>query len=206
MNTRTLALLTALTTVAFCAAGCGPKQASSPTEAIRLMAEAVEEGDREQFVAQYDAEGKEKEALGATFGMMTTMQEFNEKMKDTYGDAFPAPSMKHFKPSDVEKAEVNVDGDTATVKVPGQAGEMKLVKKDGGWKIKPGAMLRDDLDQQIKHANASRKAIEAVMPLIGKEGETVQSIQAELGKARMKEMGVDPGNMPSGPELDTLVE
>jgi hypothetical protein len=202
MTTRTLAVIALLGLVAICAVGCGPKEASTPKEAAKLMAEAIENGDKDQYIAQYDATTEDqKEFMGASFDMAQAMLEFHKKMKDAYGDEYKGDMP--INTDDVDKADVKIDGDKATLKMPGQRTGMDLVKKDGAWKIDVGEKIAQDPEKGIKMMKAQVEAYESVMDDIGKEGETVDSIGKKLMQAQMKSMGM--GDMPE-PDMDRLPE
>ncbi|MFP4139311.1 MAG: hypothetical protein ACOCZU_00540 [Planctomycetota bacterium] len=201
MRTRTLAVIALLGLMAIATTGCGPKEASSPKEAAKLMAEAMEEGNKDQYLAQFEATEDQKKLLGAQFDMTQAMLEFHKKMKDAYGDEFKGDMEFGF--DQFEKAEVKTDGDTATLTVPGQGGEMNLVKKDGAWKIDVGGEIGENPEKGIKMIKAQIEAYESVMEDIGKEGETVDSISKKLKEARMKAMGM--GDMPE-PDMNRLPE
>ncbi len=199
MRTRTLAVTALLGLVALCAVGCGPKEASTPKEAAKLMAEAIESGDKDQYLAQFDATEDEKELLGAQFDMMSAMREYHKKMKDAYGEKHKGKM--DINTDEIDKADVKIDGDTAKLTVPGQMGAMDLVKKDGAWKVDLGDRLAKDQEKGIKMMKAQVEAFESVMDDIGKEGETVDSIGKKLMQAQMKAMGM--GDMPK-PDMNQL--
>jgi hypothetical protein len=129
------------------------------------------------------------------------MMEFHKAMKEAYGEKYKGKM--DIDTDEVEKAEVKIDGDKATLKMPDQRAGMDLVKKDGAWKIDPGEKLSKDPDKSIKMMKAQVEAYEAVMDDIGKEGETAESIGKKLMQAQMKAMGM--GEMPK-PEMPTLPE
>ncbi len=187
--------------VAIATTGCGPKEASTPKEAAKLMAEAMENGNKDQYLAQFDATEDEKKVIGAQFDMTQAMMAYHKKMKDAYGDKFKGNM--DINTDEIDKAEVKIDGDKATLKMPDQQAGMDLVKKDGAWKIDLGEKLGEDPDKAIKMMTAQVEAYEAVMDDIGKEGETVESIGKKLMQAQMKAMGM--GDMPT-PEMNRLPE
>ena len=199
MRTRTLAVIALLGLVAIATTGCGPKEASTPKEAAKLMAEAIENGDKDQYLAQFDATEDEKKLIGAQFDMTQAMLKFHKKMKDAYGDEYEGDM--DINTDEVDKADVKIDGDKATLKMPGQSGGMDLVKKDGAWKIDVGEKIAQNPEKGIKMMKAQVEAYESVMDDIGKEGETVDSIGKKLMQAQMKSMGM--GDMPE-PDMDRL--
>ncbi|MFP4053503.1 MAG: hypothetical protein ACLFV7_06540 [Phycisphaerae bacterium] len=193
--------------------GCGgAEKAESPKDAAKNFAESINEGDKEKFIGCFNAGENQQMILGAMFESLVAAKDFYAKMDAEYGEKSTTPDMM-LDPSVVDKAEVETDGDKAVLTMPGKKSLM-LVKKDGYWYIDVGSVAGPvsdkDAQQAVNIFEAQVSAFREVKPMIGEEGKSAQDVQAELNRkmqqATMKAMGMDPGEMPEMPDVNTVVE
>ncbi|GAF81376.1 unnamed protein product [marine sediment metagenome] len=88
----------------------------------------------------------------------------------------------------LEDFTFQVDGDTATAMEPGYLRPVRLVRKDGLWKIEPKSMLLStglETESQVKMFQLLTGAIADVSRKIGQAGYTAEKINQELSKAMM---------------------
>ncbi len=204
MKCKTMLAIIACLSVSL-SAGCS-KKASTPKEVLENMAEAMQDGDSEAFVACFDATEDQEKLLGATCEMMSAMIKFEEAMVKEYGEDAVKKSGSKSNFSDfkddkwLEDLEIKIDGDKATATKKGDKEPMNLVKKDGGWKIDAKDMADEkqmkDLDKALKMFEAMANVTKDATDKIGKDGYTAEKINKEMGEDMMKAM---MANMPKEP-------
>lgn len=185
------------------ASGCGPgeKTAKTPKEAVEHLAEAMDEGDADAFVACFHAKAEDKPVVRAMGDFTISLMEFQKELIDAYGEASqgstraggpgqmsqPFMNMK----SQLDKLEVKIEGDTATAAAPDGKGDPLTLKKVGGrWLIDLGDKLAGgkDREQMLKMMPKMTEAVDSVRAKIGEEGMTAEKINQQLGAAFMKVM------------------
>lgn len=144
---RTTGIVAALLTGAlFFCAGCSkkasaPPKVSTPRETLKNMQQAVLAGDEDAYLACFEASDEEKEVLRHLYDGMVTTLRFERAMTKAYGqDAVKMDDMKTAvrKMTDekwIEKITIEVNDKTATAQEKDQQTIIRLVKKDGEWKI-----------------------------------------------------------------------
>ena len=174
--------------------GCGDK-ADTPVQALENMRLAMLDGNKQAFLDCYDVSGKQAEVVSAFYDFTTAARKFDESMRKAYGDDAVTQAMIAAKDMSlendkwIEDATVQIDGDTATVTLKGQPQPMRLINKNGLWKIDATSMLGatapsgQDIEQQIKMFQALTKAVTDVQQKIGQPGYTAEKVSQELAKA-----------------------
>lgn len=99
--------------------------------------------------------------------------------------------------AELEKSEVKVDGDTATIvkkDQPEDKNPMKLVKKDGAWKVDLASLPKEGMDQLVKMAPAMSKVAAEVATEIkaGKYKDAKEAQQAMPQKMLAEMMKAGP--------------
>ena len=115
--------------------GCGGgNDEDEVRETVRTYLNAFADGDGERTCQQLTNEGRRGflDALAAQVPGLPTAS--CEEAVDALEDAGADISVLR----DVELTEVNVDGDTATVRAKGGTADAELVKTDDGWRIDGG--------------------------------------------------------------------
>jgi hypothetical protein len=170
-------------------------------------------GTEAQFLACFDATDEQVKHLKVLFGVMKAGKEFEAAAVAAYGEegakklSGGASSRSPIPTENVDKwvetLTVKVEGDQATVSSPDQPKPLSLVRKNGVWLIKPGAMTPPP-----EQAAASARMMKAVAGVydkmkarIGQEGVTVESLKAEMDAEMMKAMF---GGMPM-PRIPTTL-
>ena len=192
-------------------AGCGKDEGGSgsgtakvvppktPKDALMNMVNAIKASDKKAFMDAVNVSEDAAPVVEAMFETMAMMMDFGKAMEKEYGkDALPeggpAASAKMFD-FDESKLQVKVDGDTATATMPDQDDKVKLVKKDGKWKVDLSDQMPppDQRKQMIESLAVMKKAVAAARSKIGKEGYTaekvMQEFMAEMMKAMQQSMG-----------------
>jgi hypothetical protein len=112
---------------------------AGPGAAMKAFYRAMEAGDaaavRAMFFTTTDAE---KTLADADAAQLTAARALGEAAKDKFaatGDALSKGLPLRDEIAKLDSAEVTVDGDNATIKLPGQAKPLRLVKAAGAWKI-----------------------------------------------------------------------
>ncbi len=178
--------------MAMFAIGCGgggAKDAKTPKEACVNMTEAVETGDEALFLSAVHTE--DEEMAKAMFGQISAMYDYSKKFEAEYGKAPGKGGKKMPTSKDVaEKVKIKEDGDKAVATMPGQSGDMDLVKKDGVWKvdISKGTPTGAEKEKALKMSKTMADVVKEVTGKIGTEGYTAEKIEKELGAAMMKAM------------------
>lgn len=187
-------------------AGCS-KKASTPKEALKNMGEALREGDKDAFVACFDANEDQKKMLGAMCEFVDVTVKFEEAMIKAYGkDAVKGGKkspLDEFKDDKwLDEVEIKIDGDKAIATKKDEKKPLNLVKKDGAWLISAGDMIppdeMKDMDKALKMIGVMMKAVKDATGNIGKEGYTAERINQEIGAAMMKAIMENMGNQPPG--------
>jgi len=162
---------------------------------------ALRTGNKKAFVDCFDASAQQEEVLGALMEFISAMRAFREAMEEEYGaGAFAdSPAGMPMPGTDdeqwIEKAEIKVAGDTATVTAPGEKGALELVRKGGVWKLKTrnlgedvAAMGEADAGRAVRVFNGMAKAVRETTKKVGKAGYSAEKINQELGVAMMAVM------------------
>lgn len=201
-NTTTIVALLAMTGLSV---GADQAKNDTPKAALENMFEAMAKSDADTFASCFDATEDEAKVLRAMGAFMGTAVKFQKAMIDAYGDEGVMDNLKGLQRildgTWKEKLKIEIDGDKAVATQEGEDRPLKLLKKDGSWKIAADSMLGDsvklgdnpaDLDKSVDKAVKMDQALAAaqkkVMPMIGKEGKTAEDIKKEIGQAMMKAM------------------
>jgi len=116
-----------------------PTEATGPKAAMKSFYQALEAGDvpalRASFATTSDAE---RQLADAFVDEVTAAKALGEAAKAKFsatGDALTRGIPAHDQIAALDKADVAIDGDAATLKLPGQVKPIRLVKSDGRWRI-----------------------------------------------------------------------
>jgi hypothetical protein len=138
MSFRRLAVIAA--GVLFVVAARGAEiDPNSPRGAMKSFYQAMEAGDPVAVRAALFAKTpEEKELADAYAAQLTAARALGEAAKNKFGaigDALSKGIPLRDEITRLNTAEETVSGDTAAVKLPGQAKPVKLVKSDGQWRL-----------------------------------------------------------------------
>ena len=189
MNTGTKTIAVLLAASLLVVVGCGAPEAKTPKDAAVNFVKSIHNGDKALFLASVDIE--DKELAEAMFDTMAPMLDFAKAFEKEYGkDKLEGMSMDEV-PTVEEvtgKIEIKEDGDKATGTLPGKDDPIRLIKKDGVWKVDmskdmPSAAERD---QVMKMAKAMGDAVQKAKERIGKD--SAEDVMKVLGAAMMAAM------------------
>jgi hypothetical protein len=152
-----------------------------------------------------------------TVGALGTMVSAMKKLSDTASEKFGKDNVitKGTKDMDIaaelEKAEVKVEGDTATIINKEKADDknpLKLAKKDGKWMVDLGSLPKEGMDQMVKLAPAMAKAANEVATEIkGDKYKTAEDAQQAMGtKMVAAMMQAAPPSAPGAPPVPPAPE
>ena len=173
--------------------GCS-KDAKTPKEAVINLAKAIEKNDKSLFLATVNIKDEDKDAAGQLFDAMITAIDFQKSLEKTYGkDALKSvgsgPADDVPAADKVEKGTVKEDGDKAKVTPADSKTGIDTIKINGIWKVKFDDIGAGDTKaQNIKMAQAMKKAIDATKGDIGKPGMTAEKLLANMQKAMKDNM------------------
>ena len=194
------------------------KYAKTPEDAVVLMATAFSVPDWEQLEVVTKTDSGDKAALKEFITFVDAGLNFRDAFIREYGKAgwetFQDPKQG---PKDgnaklnlnvgeesiakAKKADIKVNGDKATAQLPGEKKPLKLVREDGNWLVDlRGALPRSETR---KMANLA-KVIVKYQKAIGHKDISGEDIDAELGRAILKELrGIETGK-PHRFEIDSI--
>jgi hypothetical protein len=159
--------------------------ASTPKEALRSVNLAQRDGDSAALRALFVAENeKESRLLGAMADYAGSLADLRAAARQAYGAAGAVIVIGDTKAESdkglaaIEKAEVTIKGDTASVKYAGATdAPIRLVKVDGRWKL-PISQLAEGQD-----ANAS----EMVVKELAAQTRIARTMAQEINAGKYKE-------------------
>ncbi len=166
-----------------------------PLETLKAFMAAMEKGDVEAVLCCHKTvSNNEEEMIRLMVPGNKLMIEYTRK----FYKAYPGKSISGFRGrryvamiDNVEKAEIKIDGDKATAKIPGGMQTLHLAKFDGVWKmVNPQAKaLPDERVAFYKMmAKVMNPVLEKVMGEIGKEDVTAEDIKKMLHDEQRKAM------------------
>ncbi|HYE18955.1 MAG TPA: hypothetical protein VEA69_10955 [Tepidisphaeraceae bacterium] len=135
---RTFSLVAALS-LANAAYAADEDAAAGPKAAMKGLFEAIEAADAAAVRTQFNAATPEEKALADAYAdQITAAKSLGEAAKAKFG-ATGDPLTKGMPMKDsiaqLDKADVSVTGNQATVKLPGQPRSVRLTKIDGKWRV-----------------------------------------------------------------------
>jgi hypothetical protein len=159
---------------------------SNPKSTAVSFAKAVQSNDMAAAKATSTGSDEQYKMVEAMGQMMSGFKNFQSAAVAKFGDAGKSSQGPPDIVADAEGSEVKTEGDTATVinpKQPDDKDPMKLVKKDGKWKVDLSSM---PMDEQAKMMAASaskmKKALdETAEEIKANKYKTVQEAQQALG-------------------------
>jgi hypothetical protein len=159
---------------------------SNPKSAAVSFAKAIQSNDMAAAKAASTGTDEQYKMVEAMGQMMSGFKNYESAAVAKFGDAGKSDQSPPDIVADTEGSDVKTEGDTATVinpKKPDDKDPMKLVKKDGKWKVDLASM---PIDEQAKTMAASaskmKKALDDTAEEI-KAGKypTAQEAQKALG-------------------------
>lgn len=184
-------------------AGCGKDEGEpggpakvtapkTPKDTLMNMVNALKAADKKAFMDAVHVPQDATPAVEAMFETMAIMMDFTRAMEKEYGQEALAgrgpmsgAKMLDF---DESKLQVKVEGDTATATIPDEKEPIKLVKKDGKWKVDLSDQMPppDQRKEMIEGVAVMKKAVGAARGKIGKEGYTAEKVMQEFMAEMMK--------------------
>ncbi len=192
---KRITLMLILASLAMVTVGCGGAGAGgTPQETLANIAAAFRAGDSAAMLGCYKTNEEGKRAMEAMVPVAKVMIAFSEKMEAAYGEkagkVFGGSGPRNMA-ENLSKAEIKIDGDTATAKVSGERKLMNLVKENGVWLVIDedlAKMSKEKVDAMLKQVVPMRAALESVMGEIGKDGVTQEDIMQKMEEAMEEAM------------------
>ncbi|MHC4982511.1 MAG: hypothetical protein ACYTF6_05010 [Planctomycetota bacterium] len=156
-----------LVAAAILAAGCGPKKAKTPKEAVVNVYKAVDQDDKDLFMANVTCE--DPNFPETFFDAMTAMREFTKEFVKKYGkgkmgehgEKARAPGPKEIG----EEARI-----TTYATIPDQAKPTRLTIEDGYWKMDLTEMLEGEEGRRFREVlSLTPSAVKKALKKIGQE-------------------------------------
>lgn len=178
---------------------------SGPLATVKRMVAAIEAGDAATLESCFfTANESDKQTVRGMFGMMTSVNKLDHAMKAKFGTSLTeagqsmgmggmSGGMGGFDPKAIANATVKVEGDTATVSIPGDPDPTKMVRKDGKWLID----LSDQM-AEMKQAAQMMGGFGSIFEEVAKDVESgkLADIQAAMMAIQQKiaaKMGLQGG-------------
>ena len=188
--TRTIVLVTTLLAVGAMTTGCSKGNAKTPKEAVLNFSKAIEKNDKDLFLASLDCTGEDRDFLASSFDSMALMADFAKQYEKAYGkdETGEMASGKIPTADEIEsKAKFTEDGDKATASIEGKGSDLKLVRKDGVWKITMTDLPpKADREKVKKGIDALAGVLKDMKPKIGKLSK--EEFTKEMGKQMAEAM------------------
>ncbi len=195
-----IALFTGLALLVTGCGGAPTKEADTPEQALKNMQLAIEAGDKKALMDCFEVSSKQKAVLEAFLESLIAVGKFGQAMTKAYGEEAAIKAMrgvdksKEFSAGNwAEEVEIKIDGDTATASRKRESQGLRLVRREGVWKIDGKSMFGVDEDtiekvseMMIKAIEATTRATKQTMEKIGQPGYTAEKIVEELEKAIME--------------------
>jgi hypothetical protein len=169
---------------------------STPKSAAVSFAKALQSNDIATAKAASTGTDEQYKLIDAAGQMMSGFKNYESAAVAKFGDAgkFGKGEGPPDVVADTEESEPKIEGDTATMvnpKKPADPNPMKLVKKNGQWKVDLSSIPMDEQTKMAETAPKVKKALDETAEEI-KAGKykTAQEAQAALG---MKMQAMAPG-------------
>lgn len=186
-----------IVSVMFIFAGCSSKGAGkTPRETLENMQRAMLDGDGEGFADCFDAGAEQKKALVSLCRFSHAMFEMQDAIVNEYGSGgsqagFSAQMDKMRSGDWLDKLEIKIEGDKASVGQKGDFQSISLVRKNGLWRIAAGAMMPSadskELDKMTKMSNTMADACKKITGKIGSDGYSKEKAGQEFAAIMMRE-------------------
>ena len=178
--------------------GCTKKaDRSTPRAALNRTMGAMIELDRETFLAGLTGTPQQMRAAGAFMDFMIGARDFKQAVTAEWGEEGWRPFTQEggaklsFELSDnrdqLDRAQINVDGDRATCNMPEGSQVVRLSRTDGQWLIHVADILTGD-NRQSDTWSRMAGLLRDKKDRIGVSGITPESLDAELGRTMMQTM------------------
>ena len=181
--------------------GCSKGGAATPKDAVANLSKSYEKGDRALYLASVEVGPDGQELAGALFDLTVAMKGYRSDMEKAYGKGAGGSRRDSgvLTEEELSKLEIKEEGDKATVKSPEGGEPLKLVKRDGAWRVDMTHMTppADIRQRMIESMKARAKAVGEVRAKIGQPGMTKEKIGQEFLRAMVGgDMG---GRIPTPP-------
>ena len=183
--------------IAIAITGCGSGQ-ETPRATIEKMFAASEEGDAAAFLECFETDEHQRTVLEAVAETSTAVRELRDAVVKHHGEegwrsfADLVGALRYGTKPDLDQLAVTENNGDATARLPGGARPMKLVRRDGTWKIVPEKVPGGDQESR-RLADLFRARAEGVRNVtaeVGKPGVDLKTLQrrllAETGRALLK--------------------
>ena len=185
MKSKFAFVIAMLITASFATTAKAEGKLDTPKNTLKTMIKSLTAGKVDAAIECFDVEEANKPLVKAQLSIQSAFMKFDSKMRAAYKDKYDADKLGQFKGAIlsekmVDDAEVSEDGDTATVTIGGKPLELKKV--DGKWKIQAAIpeLPEAQVKMQIEVAELFKKAVNDATALIGKEGQTVETVTKAL--------------------------
>ena len=182
---------------------------TTPRSAATVFTRALEAGDVETAKSAAYAGGLEVEWVAATARAMSGMRQLVAAAEKKFGEDaqdLVAGKQNLSLSTALADAQVQLDGDRATVVSAGDGTRFPMKRIDGKWKIDVGLLTRgEDIGDVVKQLNA----VGELAPRLSKDVEagkfkTIRDVRRELSRAAAEATGVvmpttEPARSPPPP-------
>jgi hypothetical protein len=186
--TRTFTLAASLACIIAGAVVAAEPDYTSPKAAFQTYTAALAAGDAAAAKASVVSNDKIDKLLDGQIAYAAREKKFRDAIIKRFPDEaknLPDPSVENLKA--IEKADVKVDGDTATLTTTQTPGPVKLQRVDGKWKVDLVSMYPpDNIEQVVRFRTALGEIIEDMTPEIeAGKFKTYDDVKTNL-ESRMK--------------------
>ncbi len=147
---------------------------SSPKATVTTLAKAMQEGDANAAKAAIDGDEQQMKAIDVMMQMLTSMQRMEKAAREKFGEEAAEQTADGLAEvvQQVDKAQVEVTGDTAVVIVPqgddpamsGPEQRLQLRKVGNDWKIDAAAFMPGEVpsDEQLKAVGSMANVADSI--------------------------------------------
>ncbi|HUS47378.1 MAG TPA: hypothetical protein VM098_04630 [Phycisphaerae bacterium] len=198
-------------------------KATTPLQAGRNMVHAFQSGTREQFLSCVAGTEDEKKLAGAMYDYACATKGFREDFVKAYGEAAwtefqseetedapegpnaSLPVIPDDMLEEMEKAQVKIDGDKATLTMEQDGAPLGLIKLGGVWKVDASVLAgRSNLQWMTEKMSKMAELVRKYRKTIGKPGIKPEDIDYELGRATAKFLMGEEPNEPHRFDIEKL--
>jgi hypothetical protein len=209
--------LTALLSCALAGSGCGRREAdvavdlTTPRSAATVFTRALESGDAATAKSAAYAGGLEIEWVEAMAQAMSGMRQLVAAAEAKFGNeanSLVAGRQTLRMSGALAAAEVQMNGERATIVPAGDSMKIPMKQIDGNWKIDVGALTRgEDITSIVKQL----RAVGEIAPQMSKDVEagkfkTVREIQRAMARSVAERVSGVPSRVPTTIEATPVEE
>jgi len=178
-----------------------PRPAKSPRDLVIRVGEAMYEMNKPEFLACFSGNDAEMKAIGSVADLGAAALRFRGAFIEAYGEqqweSFQDPKkgpkqanatldlLTKAELEEMKRANIRIEGDRAFCSGPKESSEVVMVKHADGWLIEASSFLPPGAEPEALSDVMTRlaAAVSKVQEVIGREGITVEDIDAELARA-----------------------